>query len=237
MMKGVKKPKKNVYFSYKPAIMKYSIRLATAMVFLIGISGCKKNSSCPTIDLTASVINSDGTNGTVTANATPGTGFTYSKDGVNFQSSGSFTNLAPGIYTISAKSSAGCTGSKLFTVAGTRTFFITKATWKFSNANVGGLDVSSFLQTCQKDNQLTFVGGGTGTNNEGATKCNPGDPQTSPFTWSFQAGETQLQISSTLFTGGSGTFTLVNVDNTYLTVSQPILISGVTQTVTITFIH
>lgn len=51
-------------------------------------------------------------NGTITATATGGTGFTFSINGGAFQSSGNFTGLAAGNYTIIAKSSAGCLGTK-----------------------------------------------------------------------------------------------------------------------------
>ena len=49
-------------------------------------------------------------NGSITANATGNTGFTYSLNGGAFQSSGSFTGLATGNYTVTAKNSNGCTG-------------------------------------------------------------------------------------------------------------------------------
>lgn len=122
--------------------------------------------------------------------------------------------------------------------AKTKSQLITQSTWKFSGATVGGSDVSAFLQTCQKDNILTFsASGGTGTLDEGPTKCNPGDPQTSPFTWNFLNNESQLFISATLFTGGSSTFTLVSLTETTLVVSQVITVSGSSQTAIVTFIH
>ncbi len=119
----------------------------------------------------------------------------------------------------------------------TKTQMISQGTWKFSAATVGGSDVSAFLQACQKDNILTFSAGGTGTVDEGPTKCNAGDPQTNPFTWSFQSGETQLFVSATLFTGGSSTFTLVSLTQTQLIVSQVITVGGNPQTAVVTFIH
>ena len=119
----------------------------------------------------------------------------------------------------------------------TKTQLITSATWRFSSATVGGTDVSAFLQTCQKDNILSFVNTGTGTLDEGATKCNAGDAQSTPFTWSFQSGETQLFISATLFTGGSSTFTLVSLTSTQLVVSQNITVSGTSQNAVVTFVH
>jgi SprB repeat len=55
-------------------------------------------------------------NGSITATATGGSGFTYSINGGAFQSSGSFNNLAAGNYTVAAKSSAGCLGAATVTI-------------------------------------------------------------------------------------------------------------------------
>lgn len=119
----------------------------------------------------------------------------------------------------------------------TKTQLLTQSTWKFSGATVGGSDVSSFIQACQKDNILTFTAAGAGNVNEGALKCNSGDPQSTPLTWNFQSGETVLFISATLFTGGSSNFTLVSLTETQLVVSQIITISGSSQNAVVTFIH
>jgi len=119
----------------------------------------------------------------------------------------------------------------------TKTELLTSSSWKFSAATVGGTDVSGFLQACQKDNILTFTPAGTGTLDEGPTKCNGSDPQTNPFTWNFLTNETQLFISATLFTGGSSTFTLVTLSATQLVLSQNITVSGSTQNAVVTFIH
>jgi hypothetical protein len=51
----------------------------------------------------------------------------------------------------------------------TKTELLTTGTWKFSDAKVGGQSVASFIETCQKDNILTFLAAGTGTADEGAT--------------------------------------------------------------------
>ncbi len=121
--------------------------------------------------------------------------------------------------------------------AKTKTDLLTQTTWKFSAATVGGSDVSAFLQSCQKDNILTFQSSGNGSVDEGPSKCNSGDPQTNPFTWAFQSSETMLHISTVLFTGGSSDFTLVSLTETQLVVSQDITISGSTQNAVVTFIH
>jgi len=119
----------------------------------------------------------------------------------------------------------------------TNTELITQSTWKFDNAKVGGTDVSAFVQACQKDNIITFVSTGSGTLDEGASKCNSGDPQTTPFTWNFATNETALHISAMLFTGGSSDFTIVALSETQLVLSQNITISGTTQNAVITFKH
>jgi len=55
--------------------------------------------------------------GIITAAATGGTGiFTYSKDGVNFQSSATFSSLSAGTYTITYKDSNGCTTTEQLTL-------------------------------------------------------------------------------------------------------------------------
>src|ERR1041385_438692 len=93
----------------------------------------------------------------------------------------------------------------------TKTQLITQGTWKFSAATVNGVDASGYLQSCQKDNIYTFVAAGTGTIDEGASKCNGSDPQTNPFTWNFANNESTLHISTILFTGGSNDFTVVSL--------------------------
>jgi SprB repeat len=59
------------------------------------------------------------TNGSITAAATGGTGFTFSLNNGAYQASGTFANLAAGTYTITAKNSNGCMGSKQISLAGT----------------------------------------------------------------------------------------------------------------------
>ena len=119
----------------------------------------------------------------------------------------------------------------------TNTDLLVQGSWKFDNAVVGGSDVSSLLQGCQKDNTLTFAAGGTGTADEGATKCSAGDPQSNPFTWNFATNETILHVSATLFTGGSSDFNIVTLNETNLVLSQNIDIAGTSQLAVVTFKH
>ncbi|HVE61069.1 MAG TPA: hypothetical protein VNA26_04575 [Chitinophagaceae bacterium] len=76
-----------------------------------------------TVSVTATITNatSGQSNGSITASATGGSGFTFSINNGTFQSSGTFNNLAAGTYTITAKNSNNCTGSAQFTVASSGT--------------------------------------------------------------------------------------------------------------------
>lgn len=119
----------------------------------------------------------------------------------------------------------------------TKTDLISASVWKFDNAKVAGVDISGLLDDCDKDNTATFVSNGSGTADEGPTKCNAADPQTVSFTWTFENNETTLQATAPLFPGGNGTFTIVTLTDTQLVVSQDITVSGVTQNAVITFKH
>lgn len=71
----------------------------------VGVSGGATNPSI-----------SGASDGSINASATGGSGFTYSLNGGPFQNSGVFTGLSAGSYTVTAKSTAGCTGTGTFTL-------------------------------------------------------------------------------------------------------------------------
>lgn len=74
--------------------------------------------SAKNITITGTVTNTmAGTsNGSIAATAAGSTGFTYSLNGGAFQASGTFTGLAIGTYTVTAKDLDGCTKSQTFIV-------------------------------------------------------------------------------------------------------------------------
>src|SRR5690242_16478785 len=80
-----------------------------------------------------------------------------------------------------------------------RTVLLTQASWKFKSATVNGSDASSLTSACQRDNIYVFAANGSGTANEGASKCNASDPDSVPFTWNFLTSETQLYVSAPLY--------------------------------------
>lgn len=72
-----------------------------------------------TISVTGTVTDATGpgaANGSIAATASGSTNFTFNLNGGAFQASGTFGNLVKGTYTIIAKDSKGCTGSKQFSV-------------------------------------------------------------------------------------------------------------------------
>ena len=75
-----------------------------------------------------------------------------------------------------------------------KTQLLTAHSWKLTGSKLNGVDDFSTIDACDLDDIATFLSNGTGNLDEGATKCDPADPQTSPITWSFQSNETILSI-------------------------------------------
>jgi len=68
------------------------------------------------VTLAATATDAGASNGSLTATATGGTGFTYSINNGAFQASATFNNLAAAKYTVTAKNANGCTGTASSTV-------------------------------------------------------------------------------------------------------------------------
>lgn len=125
------------------------------------------NSNCPTIVVsgtgtTASTICA--TDGTITASATGGaTPYTYSKDGTTFQSTGSFTTLSAGTYTITAKDANGCLGTKTITVSGPATVSFTNDIKPTINTYCGRSNISCHSHSNAWTTYSDIVGSSSGT--------------------------------------------------------------------------
>src|SRR5690242_8249344 len=72
-----------------------------------------------------------------------------------------------------------------------KTTLATQSSWKIQSLGMDlnkdgtvDLDATSQLPGCQLDNVYTLKSDGTGTADEGATKCNSTDPQSSAISWS-----------------------------------------------------
>jgi hypothetical protein len=114
-----------------------------------------------------------------------------------------------------------------------RTQFITSATWKYDTV---GIDTNKdgkpdqpltgiALQSCDTDNTITFKSDSTGILNEGATKCNSADPQTTPFTWYFKEKGTILYTPNQIFGNDfSGDFKVGEITTSRLRVIKDVTV-------------
>jgi hypothetical protein len=143
--------------------------------------------------------------------------------------------LAAGILATLILMSGNC--DKNDNPAPSNTDYLTRSPWKFSKATASGIDISAQIPACFKDNSISFAINGTGTISEGTLACVPPAPPT--FTWTFQNNGTQLNLSTPLLSGGSGTFNIVTLNDVNLVISQSVTIPPATTPVTveITFIH
>lgn len=71
---------------------------------------------------------------------------------------------------------------------------LTSGTWSMTGltisppVNINGVEISDFFPTlpaCVKDDIISFLADGTLSTDEGPTKCDPNDPQTTTGTWSY----------------------------------------------------
>jgi hypothetical protein len=76
-------------------------------------------------------------NGSITANATGGGNtYTYSINGVNFQASGTFSGLAAGTYTLTAKNPNGCIGTTQITLVSVSPCTLVNITFTTNKVNI-----------------------------------------------------------------------------------------------------
>jgi hypothetical protein len=118
---------------------------------------------------------------------------------------------------------------------------ITLSAWKYDKASVdtdknGTADSDlppGFVEACDTDNTLTFDDDGTGIIDEGATKCNTSDPQSTSFTWSFTAGETKINFPTAVFYGIDGDVTIKTLTETKLELMKEVTIPSLPSSVNI----
>jgi hypothetical protein len=126
----------------------------------------------------------------------------------------------------------------------TKTELITKSAWKFDDAGAdadknGSIDISfaSQLPACLTDNTLTLSAGGSGTVDEGTTKCDPSLPQTTPVTWNFVSNETFLNLGGGGLLGITGQFKIVTLTDANLALSKDTTFQGLQSSFVIKLKH
>lgn len=115
-----------------------------------------------------------------------------------------------------------------------KTTLLTQGSWKTvkeeTKTGTGAwIDVTGSIQACDKDNIFIFRTNTTFEENEGATKCNPGDPQIiGTGNWSFGNNETQLNLTPTGFPPPFRIYSLDQLDESTLMVTYTYTIGGIT---------
>jgi hypothetical protein len=88
-------------------------------------------------------------------------------------------------------------------------------------------DLLAQIEPCVKDDLLKFTADQKYSEEEGATKCNPSDPQiVEKGTWSFNSGETVL----TKIASDTTTFNLVELNATTLKLTDEKILQGIKYT-------
>lgn len=111
---------------------------------------------------------------------------------------------------------------------------ITSSNWKIDTIGWdmdknGVIDGAVSLQDCELDNTLTFSADSTGVFDEGATKCEDADPQTSPFTWTLNDSTKVLTINGDIPGELEGDVSILLVNETNLVLSKRIVTTFPTQ--------
>lgn len=115
---------------------------------------------------------------------------------------------------------------------------ISLSAWKYDKAQIdinkdgtGDLPVpEDEIEACEKDNLITFKADNTGIIDEGGSKCDPSDPQSMPFLWTFKNNETIINFPTAIVTGVDGDVTLVSLSETSMVLKRevdgiPVIIS------------
>ena len=122
--------------------------------------------------------------------------------------------------------------------AKTKTEMITAHYWKVVAATidpplvVGGTPISDLyaqMDACDKDDIQKYNTNGTTVTDEGPTKCDPADPQTTQGAWSFNSNET-------IITEDGSDAKLLNLTETECKMSRVENIDGINYTLTITLV-
>jgi hypothetical protein len=112
----------------------------------------------------------------------------------------------------------------------TKKQLLTTVAWKYDNAGIdangdGTIDTplpDGTIEDCDKDNTYTFQPDGTGTLDEGATKCDAANPQTVPFNYSVNSDVTVINFPDTVISGISGDVAIKELTATSLVLSKSI---------------
>lgn len=117
--------------------------------------------------------------------------------------------------------------------AETKADLLTSGAWQHESSGVdvdknGTIELTleaAGVPACRLDNVLTFRKDNTAIADEGATRCNTADPQTTQFDWQFADNETALVFSGNVFTQLNGKFSIRTLSQTSLSLSKDTTVS------------
>lgn len=119
----------------------------------------------------------------------------------------------------------------------TKTDLVSASAWKVNDVGLdqdknGTIDLSLLgqLLACQADNTILFKKDNTGVTDEGTTRCNTTDPQTTNFNWSFADAEANINVSNSILTPINGKSKVLELSATALTLSKDTTITGLGNT-------
>lgn len=134
---------------------------------------------------------------------------------------------SPGTPTPTASKADLLTAKKWRTSAST-------TTTTYNNQTSTSDDYAS-MSPCERDNFTQFNANKTAVFDEGATKCNSSDPQTTNGTWDLNSDQTKLNLTDPDLGGLVIPFEIVTLDASTLSLRFTQSASGATRTVNITF--
>lgn len=158
------------------------------------------------------------TNGSISATAAGSSGFTYSLNSGASQPTGSFTGLAQGIYTVTAKDAAGCTGSQSFTVTATACPIIT-VTAIITPATTGA--TGSIAATATGSTGITFSIGVGGTFQASGTFSN-----LAAGSYNITAKDVNGCLGSASFTVNTASCPTITLTTSFVNTSGPTAANG-----------
>jgi len=106
---------------------------------------------------------------------------------------------------------------------------ITSKTWKLTTRSqvvtdsTGNSTTDNTIDACEMDDTYKFTSDNNFIRDEGATKCDPTDPQTETGTWALTDNDTKFTITSSGFTVPGD---LVEISNSKLVVKSSLEIFG-----------
>ncbi len=108
-----------------------------------------------------------------------------------------------------------CKDEDSSTPAKTKTDLLTTGSWIGTDLLANDTSIwNIFVSSCSKDDFTKYNSNGTSLTDEGATKCDPSDPQTEAGTWKFISNDTKIVMD------GSDTADILELSETALRIGM-----------------